>query len=75
MYMNKHVNFNLIILTCPSYIGINNELLARLSNEDISITFDLQKMAMVRQMHNTWYKSGMLVDLACDQTSNVLQQV
>lgn len=55
--------------------GINGKLLKRLSDEDISIIFDPQKMTVVNQTHNTWYKSGVLVDLACNQASNVLHQV
>jgi len=48
----------------------------KFSNEDISINFDLKNIqTILDQTQNTWFKSGILVDLSCDQAFNVLQQV
>lgn len=58
-----------------SNIGINSEFLMKLSNEDISINFDLRNIqGNVHQTQKAWFKSGILVDLSCDQASDVLLQ-
>lgn len=55
---------------------MNSEFLMKLSNEDISINFDLRNIqSSVHQTQNAWFKSGILVDLSCDEASDVLQQV
>jgi len=57
-------------------IGINSEFLMKFSNEDISINFDLKNIqAGSYQTQKAWFKSGILVDLSCNQTTDVLQQV
>jgi len=48
----------------------------KLSNEDISINFHLRNiLSSVHQTQKEWFKSGILVDLSCDEASDVLQQV
>lgn len=57
-------------------IGINSEFLMKFSNEDISINFDLRNIqASEYQTQKAWFKSGILVDLSCNQAFDVLQQV
>jgi len=57
-------------------IGINSEFLMKFSNEDISINFDLRNIqANEYQTQKAWFKSGILVDLSCNQAFDALQQV
>lgn len=64
------------IFVFASNIGINREFLMKFSSEDISINFDFRNIqASVHQTPKTWFKSGILVDLSCDQAVDVLQQV
>lgn len=75
--MRRELNELIIFIFIKKKTGTNSELLMKLSTEDISISFFLQKKAILNHSlsHNTWYKSGIIVDLTCSQTSYMLPQV
>ncbi|XP_022170942.1 uncharacterized protein LOC111034171 [Myzus persicae] len=73
--MFKHMSVHTVSTTTCWDTSINREFLMKFSSEDISINFDFRNIqASVHQTPKTWFKSGILVDLSCDQAVDVLQQ-
>ncbi|XP_050421371.1 uncharacterized protein LOC126833853 [Adelges cooleyi] len=71
--MLKYRNINTVwVATCWGS-DVNNELLTMLSAVDISVAFDPEE-TIHKTQYETWYRSGLLVDLSCSQAPSILQQ-
>ncbi|CAH1738067.1 unnamed protein product [Aphis gossypii] len=69
-FVRRHVQTVTAAITCWPF-DVNKKLLDDLSTADISVSFNSHTL----QYYSTWYRCAFIIDLSCENSTEILQQI